>query len=242
MTGDRVPLPSGLEIVGRIRSPFREKFGVPRQPGLVPSARGELIVEPPFARPEAWRGIDGFSHVWLLFLFHLDADRRGDRLTARPPRLGGEERLGVFATRTGFRPNGIGLSVVELRGLEIETGSVTLRLGGLDLVDGTPVIDVKPYLPWADAVPDARGGFAPAPPEASLEVRFSPEASAALAGRPEREALIRELLALDPRSAWHRGEAPSRYGARLEDFDLRWEVRDGVAEVVAIVPLEETPR
>ena len=149
-----------IRPVGIVRSCFGGKFAVPRQPGLCPSAWGELVFEPEFRQPEALRGIEGFSHLWLIFGFHLTADA-GWHPTVRPPRLGGNERVGVFASRSTFRPNGLGLSLVRLEGVEVreKEGSVLL-LGGVDLVDGTPVYDVKPYLPYAESLPDAAGGFA----------------------------------------------------------------------------------
>jgi tRNA (adenine37-N6)-methyltransferase len=248
-----------LQIIGHLRSPFREKFLVPRQPGLIADLRSELHVASAFAREEFWRGLEGFSHLWLLWRFHLDARRGGaQRPTVRPPRLGGEERVGVFASRSGFRPNSLGLSVVALRGRRRDGDTLVLELGGADLVDGTPIVDVKPYLPWADALPEARGGFAPAAPEAALEVSFAEPARRALAARaesqPELEGLLRDLLALDPHPAWDRPfsspqtqtrdeSGTSRaYGARLFDFDLRWIRRDHCVEVLDLVPLTEDKR
>lgn len=212
-----------LTPVGRLHAPYREKFAIPRQPGL---ARLPAVLEllPPFDRPEAVRGLDGFSHVWLIFGFHATA-AAGWKPTVRPPRLGGNARLGVFATRSTFRPNGLGLSVVELAGMRCEAGGVFLDLLGADLLDGTPVYDVKPYLPYADALPDARAGFAPEAPAARLDVGFSPAVERVLAVHPEPRlrAWLAEVLALDPRPAYRAGSDGS-FGVRLFEFDVRAEI------------------
>jgi tRNA-Thr(GGU) m(6)t(6)A37 methyltransferase TsaA len=230
-----------FEPVGLVRSPFREKFGIPRQPGLVPEARAVLELHPPFDRPDAVQGLDEFSHLWLIYRFHgVEPDRR--TLRVRPPRLGGNRRLGVFATRSMYRPNSIGLSVVALEAVENAAGRVRLHLGGVDLLDGTPVLDIKPYLPYADSLPHARGGFADHPPEVRLAVRFGAAAERVLAGRsdgPQLRRLIAALLALDPRPAYRSGERgdPSRqFGMRLQDLDVRWRVESGVVRVESLAP------
>ena len=170
-----------MEPVARIRTEFPGKFGVPRQAGLVPELRGRVVFEPPFRSPEALRGVDGFSHLWLLWEFSENKEA-GWSPTVRPPRLGGNQRVGVFATRSPFRPNPLGLSCVRL--LEIrqdrEQGPV-LVVAGADLMDGTPIYDVKPYLPYADCKPDAVGGFAARPKGADLAVESEPDSSAAVA-------------------------------------------------------------
>ncbi|STQ14046.1 protein YaeB [Enterobacter cloacae] len=144
-----------FEQIGVIRSPYKEKFAVPRQPGLVTSGSGELHLIAPYNQADAVRGLEAFSHLWVVFVFHQTMDG-GWRPTVRPPRLGGNARMGVFATRSTFRPNPIGMSLVELKGIRCQKDQVILELGSLDLVDGTPVIDIKPYLPFAEALPDAR--------------------------------------------------------------------------------------
>ncbi len=223
--------------IGVIRSCFREKFGIPRQPGLVSEARATLELLPPYNPPEAVRGLEGFSHLWLIFVFHeIPAGRW--QPTVRPPRLGGNQRLGVFATRSPFRPNPIGLSAVRLERIEIAQGRVVLHLAGADLLDGTPVLDIKPYVPYADGIPDATGGFAPSAPEATLAVEFSPSAAAFCAAWPEGDlrTLITQILRQDPRPAYEReSTAPQRYGMKLYDFDLRWEMRGDTAEVIEII-------
>ena len=226
-----------LETIGIIHSPFKEKFGIPRQPGLVPQVRATLQLLPPYDRPEAVAGLEGYSHVWIQFLFHR-AMQRPWQPTVRPPRLGGNRRVGVFASRSPFRPNPIGLSVVGLRQVRCEQGRVELLLTGVDLLDGTPVLDIKPYVAYVDSIPGARSGFAPAAPEARLEVRFSAVAEAQLEGRRdagELRSVIRDLLALDPRPAYAGdGDGDRVYGIRLYDFDLRWRVQEGRVEVLEL--------
>ncbi|TAE73512.1 MAG: tRNA (N6-threonylcarbamoyladenosine(37)-N6)-methyltransferase TrmO [Verrucomicrobia bacterium] len=225
-----------IRPVGIVRSCFGGKFAVPRQPGLCPSAWGELVFEPEFRQAEALRGIEGFSHLWLVFGFHLTVDA-GWKPTVRPPRLGGNERVGVFASRSTFRPNGLGLSLVRLDGVEWRSGEGgVLLLGGLDLVDGTPVYDVKPYLPYAEAVLDARGGFAPGEPE-RLDV-----STAGVAGfddLPERSRrLIGEALALDPRPPAAREEVGRVHGAGLCGLEVKFRVEGRRCEVVSVEPAE----
>lgn len=222
-----------------LRSPFRERFGIPRQPGLVPDVPGTLVLLPPYDRPEAVAGLEAFSHVWLLFRFHANPPA-GPTLTVRPPRLGGNERVGVFASRSPFRPNGIGLSVARLERLEQTPEGPVLRLRGVDLLDGTPVLDVKPYVPYADAVEGASGGFA-AGDVTRLPVRFLAAAEERLGRRADRaevRAVIESVVALDPRPGYRQGDPESdrTLGMRLYDFDLRWRVREGVAEVLDLVP------
>lgn len=228
-----------FEPIGFIRSPFKEKFGIPRQPGLIPEARGELVFTAPYNRPEAVSGLEGYSHVWLQFVFH-QALREQWQPTVRPPRLGGNQRVGVFASRAPFRPNPIGLSVVKLEEVNTIGGTVTLVLSGLDLLDGTPVLDVKPYVGYVDSIPDARCGFAPVAPVVRFSVCYSKRAEEQLLARPEPEQLRRfvtRLLELDPRPAYAGESQPGRvYGIRLYDFDLRWRVREDVIEVLELAP------
>ena len=178
-----------MKVIARIHSDFPEKFGIPRQSGLVPALRAKIVFEPEYRNPDALRGIEGFSHLWLIWQFSA-AVRDTWSPTVRPPRLGGNERVGVFATRSPFRPNAIGLSCVKLEGVRHEDGfGDVLIVSGADLMDGTPIYDVKPYLPYADAHPEALGGFAPSPKE-TIEVKSSPELLQKLPER-QREALLR---------------------------------------------------
>ncbi|QHM69903.1 tRNA (N6-threonylcarbamoyladenosine(37)-N6)-methyltransferase TrmO [Mixta intestinalis] len=226
--------------IGVIKSPWKEKFAVPRQPGLIEDGGGELRLLPPYNQQEAVRGLESFSHLWLLFVFHQTM-AGGWRPTVRPPRLGGNTRMGVFATRSTFRPNPIGMSLVELKGIHCPQGQVILELGSLDLVDGTPIVDIKPYLPFAEALPQARAGFAQHAPEAEMPVRFSPQAQQQLTRHqsryPQLTRFITQVLAQDPRPAYRKGEEPEReYAAWLLDFNVRWRVTAEGTEVLALDP------
>ncbi|MEC9482029.1 MAG: tRNA (N6-threonylcarbamoyladenosine(37)-N6)-methyltransferase TrmO [Halomonas sp.] len=240
---DTPPAPSpntfSLSAIGRIVSDYPDKFGIPRQPGQQAPGRAVLHLLPPYDDSHAVRGLEQVSHLWLTFVFH----RSPERWTAlvRPPRLGGNAKVGVFATRSTHRPNRLGLSLVALERIETDNG-VRLHLRGHDLVDGTPVLDIKPYLPWAEALPEAQAGFAPeAPPQ--YPVRFTPAASAVL-GRHQDGAslrkLIEQVLAQDPRPAYRRSAESRTYGVPLRDVDVRFRACDGgegnvVMEVVDIV-------
>ncbi|MFZ1986949.1 MAG: tRNA (N6-threonylcarbamoyladenosine(37)-N6)-methyltransferase TrmO [Desulfatitalea sp.] len=217
-----------FQPIGYIQSCFTEKFGIPRQPGLVPEARAVLEIIPPFDITEAFRGLNAFSHVWVLFVFH-ECHQHPWRATVRPPRLGGNRRVGVFASRSGFRPNAIGQSVVTLLGIERIKGALRLRLGGIDLLDGTPVLDIKPYLPYADAITDAMAGYAPDAPSGNKEVLFAAPAQQACAtldpaSYPDLKQLIAGLLAQDPRPAYKDGDEAKQFGMRLWDLNIRFRV------------------
>jgi len=230
-----------LEPIGIVHSCYREKFGIPRQPGLATAATAFIELLPPFNRPEAVQGLEGFSHLWLQFIFHQTL-AEGWRPTIRPPRLGGETRVGVFASRSTHRPNGLGLSVVKLKGIDTQQGKVILELEGSDLLDGTPIVDIKPYLPWADAVADAACGFAPEPPQ-MREVRFSPEATLAcqdyeqLTGRP-LATLVQQVLSQDPRPAYLQRRPGRSHGIQLWDRNVRWQAHDDHFLVTAIETVE----
>ncbi len=231
--------------IGVIRSPYKEKFAVPRQPGLVPEGTGELHLLPPFNQIDAVRGLDGFSHIWVVFVFHRTMDA-GWHPTVRPPRLGGNSRIGVFATRSTFRPNPVGMSLIALNGIRHESESLVLELGSMDLVDGTPVIDIKPYLPYAESVPDALAGFAQLAPEAAMPVVFSPLAERQLStlasDYPRLRRFIEHLLAQDPRPAYRRQQQGERvYAVRLLEFNLRWHIIDDQAEVLSVDPTDHEP-
>lgn len=219
-----------MKVIARIRSDFGSKFGIPRQSGLVDSLRAEIVFEPEFRTPEALRGIEGFSHLWLLWYF--SAAERGEwSPTVRPPRLGGNRRVGVFATRAPYRPNPLGLSCVRLLGVESDAarGSV-LVVSGADLMDGTPIFDIKPYAPYADAHPDATGSFASTRPEA-FPVDCPPEELAKLP-EAKREALL-GVLAQDPRPRYQHDEARV-YGMDFAGFNVKFRVAGGTVHVAAI--------
>lgn len=190
-----------FEQIGVIRSPYKEKFAVPRQPGLVIHGGGELHLVAPYNQADAVRGLEAFSHLWVVFVFHQTMEG-GWRPTVRPPRLGGNARMGVFATRSTFRPNPIGMSLVELKGIRCQRDQVILELGSLDLVDGTPVIDIKPYLPFAEALPDARASYAQDAPQADMPVHFTSEITTQISELEKRYPRLRdfivEVLAQDP--------------------------------------------
>ncbi len=235
------PAPSHYMMppIGYVVSDFPDKFGVPRQPGLAPAARATLVLTPPYDDPLAVRGLEAFSHLWLTFVFHHSPERWSPLV--RPPRLGGNAKVGVFASRSTHRPNRLGLSLVELGEIDTRRG-VRLTLIGCDLISGTPVLDIKPYLPWAEARPDARAGFAPTPPP-RLAVHFSKEAEAALAARQDADSLrelIRQVLAQDPRPAYRRGAENRTYGVRLRDVDVHFrageEAQATLLEVLDLVP------
>ena len=210
-----------FEPVGIVRSCFVEKFAIPRQPRLAPAARGVVELLPPYDQPEALRGLEQASHVWLLFVFHA-VSTGPDHLRVRPPRLGGNRRIGVFASRATHRPNPIGQSVVRLDAV----GQGCLHVSGLDLLDGTPILDIKPYVPYADLVADAHYGLADAPP-ALLTVQWLPAALEAAQLAAERLgepviALIEQCLAQDPKPAYQQPTARREYGVRLWDLNVRW--------------------
>ncbi|MBT8042092.1 MAG: tRNA (N6-threonylcarbamoyladenosine(37)-N6)-methyltransferase TrmO, partial [Pontiella sp.] len=188
--------------IGFIRSCYGEKFGIPRQPGLVRSATATLTLQPPYNVAEALRGLEDFSHAWIIFVFHQSTSEEW-KATVRPPRLGGNERVGVFASRSNFRPNPIGLSVVELLSIE----GTMIRLGGGDFLDGTPVLDIKPYIPYSDSRPDAKGAFAHSAPSPLNTVTFAPHVESRMleletAERPNLKQLIADMLSFNPRPAY----------------------------------------
>jgi tRNA-Thr(GGU) m(6)t(6)A37 methyltransferase TsaA len=219
-----------LRPVARVRSGFPAKFGIPRQSGLVPELRARVVFEPEFRNADALRGIEGFSHLWLIWQFS-EAVRDTWSPTVRPPRLGGNARMGVFATRSPFRPNPIGLSCVKLEGLGQEEGLGTvLYISGADLLDGTPIYDIKPYIPYADAHPDARGGFAAAPAE-TIPVDCPEELLSLLP--PQQAKALLGVLSQDPRPGYQ--DDPGRiYGMDFADWDVRFRVSDGVLTVLQI--------
>ena len=226
-----------MKTIARIHSDFTGKFGVPRQSGLVEALEARVVFEPAYRNPAALRGLEGFSHIWLVWVFD-QAVRAEWSPTVRPPRLGGNARLGVFSTRSPFRPNPIALSAVTLAGMEEtrEWGTV-LRVRGADLMDGTPILDIKPYLPYADCRPEALGGFASVPAGETLAVECPPELWEKVP--PQRREALRAVLALDPRPRYQ--EDPGRvYGFGFAGLEVRFSVEGGVLRVREI--LEGTER
>lgn len=228
-----------IKPIAIIDSPFKEKFGIPRQSGLAPSAVGKVRLVPPYDQADAVRGLENFSHLWLLFLFDQHMDRDWTPLI-RPPRLGGNEKIGVFASRSTFRPNMIGQSVVKLESVETRNGEVCLTVSGIDLLDQTAIIDIKPYVPYSDALPDADGSFARLAPEAGFDIHIPNDVSADVERfetdqRPNLRALIIEVLQQDPRPAYRKGKQEERiYGVKLFDLDIRFFVSNKVITVAEI--------
>ena len=223
-----------IQIIARMRSDFPTKFGIPRQPNLVEGLRSSIVFEPGFRNPDTLRGIEGFSHLWIIWQFS-EAVRSDWSPTVRPPRLGGNTRMGVFATRSPFRPNSLGLSCVKLEGVEYdgEDGPV-IHVSGADLMDGTPIFDIKPYIPYADAHPDALGGFTDTAGDFLLKVEF-PEALLRLLPEEKRQAAV-GVLSHDPRPSYQR--KPDRiYGLPFAGFDIRFRVQDDVLTVCEVVKL-----
>lgn len=226
-----IPVPP-MKIIARMHSDFPSKFGIPRQSGLVGALRSSIVFEPEFRNPDTIRGLDEFTHIWLIWQFS-ESLRDTWAATVRPPRLGGSVRKGVFATRSPFRPNSIGLSSVQLESIEThpELGPV-LHVSGADLMDGTPIFDIKPYLPFVDSHPDAVGGFADQFSEYSLHVVF-PEELQALVPDDRRQALC-EVLAQDPRPSYQE-DSERVYGMAFSGLDIKFMVADGILTVVQVL-------
>ena len=216
--------------IATIRTEFSSKFGIPRQAGLAEELRGTIVFEPDFRVDEALRGLEGFSHIWLIWGFSENREHDWTP-TVRPPRLGGNVRMGVFATRSPFRPNGLGLSCVRLIGMQKEDRlGTTLTVAGADLMDGTPIYDIKPYLPYADCRPEAAGGFASEVPE-RLEILIPPELKEKIP--EEKQAALAEVLAQDPRPRYQ--EDPQRiYGMSFAGLEIRFRVENDRLIVVEI--------
>lgn len=230
-----------LQPIGVVHSPCREKFAVPRQPGLVPALVAQIEILPEFAREEAFAQLDGFSHIWLVSLFH-QVQRATWQPTVRPPRLGGNKRVGVFASRSPFRPNPIGLSLVVLQRMEIQADRLILHVQGCDLVDGTPIVDIKPYLPYADSRPDAIAGYVQNLPVKQLQVSFSEDAQRQCAlyerqGYNQLSKLIVQLVQQDPRPAYVEDEPGRSYAFRLYDFDVVFHVDNENAFIDTLRPI-----
>ncbi len=245
-----------MEPIGVIHTCFKEKFGIPRQPNIVAGAPGMLEFFPEFSRQEAVRGLEQFSHIWLIFLFHRAVNKEGGwSPMVRPPRLGGNKKVGVFASRSPFRPNPIGMSCVRLKEIEMTTAKgPVLHLTGVDILDQTPVLDIKPYLPYSDRLDTARDGFAPAPVPGACKVSFSDIAATQILERqktfPNLMSIITQVLENDPRPGYNSthcsnmekgaGQAKPQenrlYGIRLFDFDLKWQAAGNKIQVIRLDP------
>ncbi|WP_246589651.1 tRNA (N6-threonylcarbamoyladenosine(37)-N6)-methyltransferase TrmO [Marinobacterium ramblicola] len=226
-----------MQPIGVIHSAFSEKFGIPRQPGLAGSLSATIELYPEFGSPEAVRGLEEASHIWLIFLFSATADQ-GWKPTVRPPRLGGNKRLGVFASRSPFRPNPIGLSPVELIGIRRQGSKVLLDVRGADLLDGTPILDIKPYLPYSDALPEAQFTLAEKIETLDLPINWQPAARDALVKLSQQlkqplEQQIADVLRCDPRPAYQRD--PERiYGIALHGLNIRFRITEQAIEVLEL--------
>ena len=225
-----------LKSIGVVHSCFKEKFAIPRQPALAPAAKGEIELFPPYNDPVAIEGLEEVSHLWLSFIFHQAMPKEDDvRLRVRPPRLGGNKKIGVFATRATHRPNPLGLSVVKLDGIK----NGRLQISGIDLLDGTPIVDIKPYVPYADALPDAVNSIASDSPELS-QVEFDPGALTAAQkhssrlDQPVRE-LIEQMLAQDPKPAYQKPDSERIYGVKIWDLEVKWRyLKEGHLTITSI--------
>jgi tRNA-Thr(GGU) m(6)t(6)A37 methyltransferase TsaA len=233
--------PISLTPIAIIESPYKEKFTIPRQPNLVSCAKGKVVFIGEANSEELVRGIEQFSHLWLLFIFH-GTQAQGWKSLVRPPRLGGNKKLGVLATRSTFRPNPIGMSVVKLEQVvKLSGGKVALHISGLDLLDGTPIVDIKPYIPYSDSLPNASAGFAQIEPEAPLKVLFNKQANLdikkIIIQYPQLTLLIEQVLAQDPRPAYKKDNVDDKlYGMALYDLNIQWRMISlNTAEVVSII-------
>ena len=225
-----------MKIIARIETDFPEKFGIPRQSGLVEELKGTIVFEPEYRKAEALKGLEGFNYIWLLWQFE-GVERDSWSVTVRPPRLGGNKHMGVFATRSPFRPNPIGLSSVKLERIEPETDrGPVLHVSGIDLRHNTPIYDIKPYLPYVDCHADATGGFAHEVKDYELQVTFPRELLAQIP--EEKQAAIIEVLKQDPRPSYH-NDPTRKYGVSFAGFDVRFVVEEKVLTVVEVVKQEE---
>lgn len=228
-----------LEPIGIIHTPYKQKFAIPRQPGLAKDAIGSINFNPHFNDPNCLRGIEQFSHLWLIFQFHQTV-KQGWSPLIRPPRLGGNEKIGVFASRSTFRPNGLGLSVVNFESVSTVQGQVVLTVSGVDLLDGTPILDIKPYIPYADSLPDANAGFAQRTPQSDMQVCFNDEAQIQLVQYsrvyPKLRELICQVLGQDPRPAYKQSDSQRIFGMNLYELNIRWQVSNNINTVLSIAP------
>jgi tRNA-Thr(GGU) m(6)t(6)A37 methyltransferase TsaA len=225
-----------IRPIAHIRTDFPEKFGIPRQSGLARSLRGRIVFEPEYRNPDALRGLEDFSHIWLIWEFSANRSTSSWQPTVRPPRLGGNASMGVFATRSPFRPNPLGLSCVKLESIEFSTNEgPVIHVCGADLMDGTPIYDIKPYIRYADARPEAVCGYVDSLEERSLKVVFPTDLSEKISDKSVIPALI-ETLRLDPRPSYH-DDSERIYGLSFSDFNVRFKVQGGVLTVVNVESL-----
>jgi len=224
-----------ISPIGHVQSAFKEKFGLPRQPGLIKSTSAQILLQPEYSSPEALRELNSYSHIWLTFLFD-QAMKQGWKACVRPPRLGGNKKVGVFASRSPFRPNHLGLSLVELLDIDPRPNGSLLIISCPDLVHGTPVVDIKPYVEYSDRPENARSGYAQEAPRPQLRVSFTNEVKLALQEAhikyPDLAALIEECVSYDPRPAYKRQKDNKIYTLRLYEYDVVFEVKDDKATII----------
>ena len=223
-----------MEIIAHIKTDFRTKFGLPRQSGLCEELKGQIVFEPEYRKEEAFRGLEGFSHIWVLWKFS-EAEREEWSPTVRPPRLGGNKRMGVFATRSPFRPNNIGLSCVRLEKIDYESPDApVLHVSGIDMMDGTPIVDIKPYVPVADCRTDASDGFTARTKDYSLDV--TDENDLLLVLPEEKRAGAKQMLALDPRPSYITDE-DRIFGVEYAGYDIRFKVKENILTVCDVIKM-----
>jgi len=227
-----------LTPIGKLLSPFKEKFGIPRQPGLIQSCSATIELSSPYNNADAVRGLEGFSHIWLIFGFNQH-DPSNWKPLIRPPRLGGNQKVGVFASRSSFRPNGLGMSLVELRNININSGTASLEIACPDILDGTPIFDIKPYIAYSDSVDNAICSYANTAPIPLMVVSFSNKSEDILELIAKDydcnlRSLIKETLSFDPRPAYKAAEDSREYGIYLYDLNIIWKVSGQEIEVISI--------
>lgn len=227
-------IPVSIQAIARMHSDFPTKFGIPRQSGLVSELESTIVFEPEFRNADALRGLEGYSHLWIIWQFS-EAVRQDWSPTVRPPRLGGNKRMGVFATRSPFRPNNLGLSCVKLISIEeTELDGTVLHVAGADLMDGTPIFDIKPYIPYSDSFPDALGGFTDTAEDYILDVVFPDDLLRILPASKQQAAI--GVLSHDPRPSYQR--KPNRiYGLTFAGFDIRFKVEENTLTVCEVYEL-----
>jgi len=224
-----------FKSIGIIESCFKQKFAIPRQPGLVPHATATIILEPEYSSEEIIRGLENFSHIWVIFVFHKSQIAK-NKNTVRPPRLGGDKRMGVFATRSNYRPNSIGQSVVKLVSIENKDSKIKIKVSGGDFLDGTPVLDIKPYIPYVDVIPEASANFAAHAPDKIFTVKIETNAlsqieeASRLSGENIR-LLVEELLVYDPRP--RHTQPDQHFVTQLFNYDLKWKIEDTLVTVIS---------
>ena len=227
--------------IGTVHSCYKEKFGIPRQPALV-SSSAIIEIDNIYSTDEAFRELETFSHIWVIFVFHASMKKNWSP-TVRPPRLGGNQRIGVFASRSMFRPNPIGLSVVELKSIERKNNKIILNIVGGDFLDLTPVLDIKPYIPYADSVDTIKAGYAAEKPQPKLKVEFTEQAKAEINKSenkyPNIGKIIIEILQLDPRPAYQgKKQIKNEFAIKLYEYDLKWYVENEYVIVTALTLLD----